>query len=87
MTWRACKTGKSGDYCVRRDNCVVCDLGTILDDGEFSDDAVLANLDVITDGSCLDDRAGTNMNMIPNFHRVVIECTAEGFVRRSIAIR
>ena len=44
-------------------------------------DAVLADLDMITDGSCLNDGVSTNVDVISYLHRIVIEVSAVRLVR------
>ena len=44
-------------------------------------DAVLADLDMVTDSSCLNDGVGTDVDVISYFHRIVIEVSAVRLVR------
>jgi hypothetical protein len=50
------------------------------------DDAILADLYVITYRSSFDNTTSTDMDMIANFHRVIVEIAAVGFVRGSFEI-
>ena len=49
--------------------------------GEAYNDAVLADLDMVTDSSCLNDGVGTDVDVISYFHRIVIEVSAVRLVR------
>lgn len=47
-------------------------------------DAVLSYLDVVSDGRSFNHRVGSDVNMVADFHRVVIEGAAVGLVWGSL---
>jgi hypothetical protein len=44
------------------------------------DDTVLADLDVISDGGCLDNRVGSDVDIVSDLHRIVVEISAVCFI-------
>ena len=44
------------------------------------DDTVLADLDVISDCGCLDNRVGSDVDIVSDLHRIVVEISAVSFI-------
>jgi len=75
--------GLRGNDGIRVQDCVISYLCAVFDNSKFANDAILANFDVATDGSCFNDGVGPNMDVITNTHRIVIEVSFESLVRWS----
>lgn len=79
-SWRPREERESGNNGVWWYDSIVGYLCTVLDDREFPDDAILSDDNMIAYGCCLDDAIRTDVNVVSNFHWVIVEVAAVGFV-------